>query len=811
MAPYTDKESGDLTPVIKTPAAGPRPDKGQMPDDELQTLVSGLIQSSRQYIELEITPERAKATRYYKSEPFGNEKPGRSQFVVSEVHDGVQAVLPHMLRTIFSAGERPLEYRPRPTTSEQAKTRQEAAEQATDFISYVFSEENEGYVLTEDVLKDGLIRKHGIFKWGWEDEVEQTQETVEKATMDDLALLAAEPGIEISLLRPNADGTLNAEITRKSGRAGAWICAVKPEEFLAVRETNRLKYSLFVAHQTRLTEGELLKLGVSQKDIDEHGGDDPNLRDDELALERDPETGTGQDVEAGKANQRHLWVEGYARIDFDGDGYAELRKVCALGPAHHVVFNNPTDELPFAVWCPDREPHSLMNGRSWADRLMDMQRLKSQLMRTMLDSAAQAVNTRKWFKEGDANFADLMSTQLGAPIRTRSGPNAVGEFAHSFMGKELLSVLQLTDDIVERRTGINRGAAGMDANALQSSTRAAVVAAVTASQAQQEMLVRSFVEQAMKPLFRGLLKLYAKHKPEPQLVRLRGKWVSVDPRTWDADMDVQVNVALGSGLLEEKLATLEAIVAQQKEFLQLLGPNNPLVNFKQLRDTLAEALALRGKIDASRYFKEITDEQIKQLEQAAAQAEPQKSPEQMLAEAQIQIEQAKAQAKMQGDQMKAQLTAQLEQHKAQLELQLKEKEAQLKIEIERMKLDIEREKIRLEDDRERDKQAADIALKIAELETMAGVELNEQAISAHIERERIQTQAAGTNEKIAAGERTAGEKIKSGERIARAKERVTAAQKAAKEPAAKKPKRRKVRVNRGTDGRPESYDIEDTE
>jgi hypothetical protein len=816
VASYSDKETGDTTPVIKTPAAGPRPDKGEMPKEELQTLFTGLVEASRQYIDLELTPDRAKATRYYKSEPFGNEKPGRSAFVVSEVHDGVQAVLPNMLRVVFSAGERALEFRPRPTTPQQAPARQAGAEQATDYIQYVFAEENEGYLRCEDVMKDGLIRKHGIFKWGWEDNVNITQEKVDSVTVDDLALLAQDPEVTITIVRPNKDGvTVSAELTRKSDRSGPWIRAVKPEELIAVRETSDLRESIFVGHQSRLTEGELLAMGVTAKDIKEHGGDDPNLRDDELAMERDPESGSGQDVDAGAANQRHLYVEGYARIDFDGDGHAELRKVCGLGPAFHIVHNDPVDELPFSVWCPDREPHSLMNGRSWADRLMDMQRLKSQLMRHMLDSASASLFPRKWYKEGDANLADLLSTQLGSPIRTRTGPNAVGEFVHTFMGKELLPVLELTNDIVERRTGINRGAAGMDANALQSSTRAAVAAAVTASQAQQEMLVRGFVEQAMKPMFRGLLKLYAKHKPEARLVKLRGQWVQVNPASWDADMDVQVNVALGSGLMEEKLQTLAEIAGQQKELLQSLGPNNPLVNYKQLRDTMAEALALRGKIDASRYFKEITDDQMKQMEDAAANTPPQPSPEEMIAQAQIQIEQAKAQAKMQTDQAKMQMTAQLEQHKAQLEIELKKQEAMLKLEVEKVKAEIEREKVRLEDDRERDKQAADIQLKIAEMELQYGVDLTELEITAQIERERMQSQAAGTNEKIASSERQNEQKIQASERIAQTKEKATAGKakrvvsKGTKEPA--KPRKRRVSVERGPDGKASGYTIEDQE
>jgi hypothetical protein len=341
----------------------------------------------------------------------------------------------------------------------------------------------------------------------------------------------------------------------------------------------------------------------------------------------------------------------------------------------------------------------------------------------------------------------------------------VGEFAHSFLGKELIPVLAMADDIVERRTGQSKGAVNMDADALQSSTPAAVAAAVGAAQAQQELLVRGFAECALKPMFRGILKLLVEHQPRAQMVRLRGKWAEVDPRSWDANMDVQVNVTLGSGLSEEKIATLMEISAKQEGIMQMLGQNNPLVNIKQYRDTLVEMIALRGRKDGSKYFKVVTDEQVQQLEQAAAQQPPPPDPEMMKAQAQMQLEQMKTQAQMQTEKMKAETQAQLEQVKAQIEVQREAAEAELamaleqekskgqreieqlqawqKMEVEQIKVAVEREKMLLEDDRERDKQAGDIQLKIKEMELTHMVDLSELEITSQIERERIQSQAAG--------------------------------------------------------------------
>jgi hypothetical protein len=803
---YNDSIGADLTPVIKTPAAGPRRGKGKMPDTELQSLVEGLVSSARQYIRLEVTPKRTLATKYYNREPFGNEQKGRSQFIMAEVHDSVQAVLPAMLRQIFGP-EAPVEF-----TAKRPEVVDQAA-QVTDYIRYVF-ERGDGFLETRNNIMDGLIRRHGIWKWGWDESADVCHERFVGSKDEFAELLANTPGTEPTSVTDNPDGTITAEYTMTYPGGKPWFCTVPPEEFIAVRESRGLRDTIMVGHQTRMTTGELLELGIPESFIKAHGGDDPSLRDDELAMERSPNSGAGADTDAGEANVRHIYVELYAMLDYDGDGVAELRKIIAVGPGFTVVpgdkFNTPADDLPFSVWCPDPEPHSLMGGRSWADRTMDLQRLNSQLMRGMLDSASAAIYTRKWYKEGDANLADLLSTQIGAPIRTRSGGNAVGEFAHSFMGKELLPVLQLTQDIVERRTGQTKGAAQLDASALQSSTQTGVSAVLGAAQAQQEMLCRIYAETSLKPLFKGLLKLFVKYKPQAAVVKLRGQWITVDPVQWDPNMDVTVNVMLGAGMTEEKLQTLFDIATKQEQILEKLGQNNPIVSIKQYRDTLAEMAALRGKKDPSRYFKVITDQQMQAIEQAAANAPPPPNPEMVKVQAQMQLEQMKHQAQVQADQQKAQITAQLEQAKAEIEVQREAREAQ-------QKMVIEQHKAQIEDQRERDKLAADTQLRLLELELKYQVDLSEIQIDAQINREKMALQANVEGAKIDSAERVAAQGNATKEKVAtdgnKTKERV-----ATQKPAAgkvgtpgRKPVKRKFSVSRGADGKINGGTIEDSE
>ena len=685
----------------RTPSAGPRPDKGKMDDTELQSVVNGLVAAAVQYVDGELSPERATATNYYMARPFGNEEQGRSQIVLTEVRDGVQAIIPPILRAV-AGSERVVEFRP------DRKETVPQAEQATDFVNYVFLEDNPGILNTLAVLKDGLVRKTGIFKWGWDDTSEVTQHRMENMTQEQIMLLAQDAEVEITTVEPAGEAPppapggapiplFHVELKRtvRDGRARVW--AIPPEEFIITRDARTVEEALFVGHRTRKTRGELVAMGISDKDIDEHGGDDPSLQDNEEAIARTvDEIGKGDAPEAGAANDKILYVEGYARIDVDGDGYAELRKVNCIGGAYHVVGTpEPVDLAPFAVFCPDPEPHTWV-GLSWADRLMDMQKVKSALLRGGLDSLAASIHPRTAYVEGQVNLADILNTAIGAPIRMKT-QGAVQELTHSFTGKEAFPVLQYCDDVVERRTGQSKGAAMMDADALQSSTKSAVTAAVTAAQAQQELLTYIFAE-TLRKVFAGLLKLLVAHQPRARMIRLRGNFVEVDPRTWDATMDVQINVALGAGLVEEKLATLEQIYTAQAAIMAQ-APDNPLVGWVELRNTLAKATELRGWKNSDQFFKQVTQQQLDQAAQAKAQQAPQQSPEMVLAQAQMAIERMKAEAAIARDKA----AGERDLLKAKTELELKRRE------------------IMLEDDRQRDKQASDAVVALRKIAADSGV------------------------------------------------------------------------------------------
>jgi hypothetical protein len=259
-------------------------------------------------------------------------------------------------------------------------------------------------------------------------------------------------------------------------------------------------------------------------------------------------------------------------------------------------------------------------------------------MRNTLDSLSQSINPRMAVVEGQASIEDVMNTETGAIIRMNQ-PNAVTPLTMPFVGQAAFPVLQYMDQIKQSRTGISAASQGLDPDALTNSTATGVNATVQAAQQHIEMIARLFAETGLKDLMKGVLKLVVQHQDQARMVRLTNEFVQLDPRGWDSGMDVMVNVALGRGTDQARMAMLTQIAQQQREALGELGPINPLTDLQKLYNTLAEITTLAGFKDTSQFWSDPNDFQ------PPPPQPPQPDINQMLIQAQIAEIQADVQMK----------------------------------------------------------------------------------------------------------------------------------------------------------------------
>jgi hypothetical protein len=678
------------------------PEDEAMTDEQLQNIVMGEIDDAQAYIDDTISPERATAGQYYKGEPFGNEEEGRSQVVSMDVRDTVQAIMPSIMRVFFGSSS-VVEFAP--NGPEDVAN----AEQATDYVNYCLTRDNNLFFHAYAMFKDALIRKNGFGKVWWDEK--ETVKTYEIEGIDENAymVLMSDPTVELreveveygetEAMTPEGIVTViqtpiySATVVRKTTEGRLNMQALPPEELLIDRRAKSMKDFSFIGHRRYMTVSELVQMGYEQDEVETLGFEtQDDFEGNEEAFYRNPQAtilGAGRtDV----ASRKVLYIEGYIYVDMDGDGIAELRKVCVGGTAFKLLHQEAVDDHPFFDFCPDPEPHTFF-GMSIADVVMDIQRIKSSLLRNTLDSLAQSIYPRMGVVEGQASIEDVLNTEVGGIIRMKS-QGAVQPFVTPNVSQAAFPMLEYMDQVKESRTGINKASAGLDANALNGATATAVNATVTAAQQHIELICRMFAETGFKTLMDKSLKLLVKHQDKPRMVRLRNEFVPIDPRVWDADMDVVVNVALGTGSDEQKMGFLNVIAQKQEMILQQLGPmNNPLVSLGGYYNTLEQMLAIAGFKDVSQFF---TDPQNFQ---PPAPTPPPPSPEAILAQVQAQSIQADIQKKA-----------------AELELQ--------------------REDMLLKDDRERDKLDAEVMLKSAEIEAKYGSQVNTANIQALMQRDR---------------------------------------------------------------------------
>jgi hypothetical protein len=672
-------------------------------EEELQGVLKSEMDDAKDFID-QIDQDRADATDYYLGNSPTAQSSMQSEFVSTDVRDSVLFMLPSIMRTFFGT-TKIVEFIPHGPEDIQL------AKQQTDYINYVIQQKNPGFKVLYDAFKDALIRKTGFVKAYWDDSITASTHEYTDISPEAYQALTLDPNVEVieekiemqsmTIMNPETGEEITQEtpasydvkIRRVKAKDQVVIEAVPTEEILISRHARDLNSSPYVAHRMVKTVSDLVAMGYDKEQMEEFAGSGSAVDEDSYDLEqaRNPYADfTGVD-RADSNSKSVLYIEHYVFYDLDGDGIDERIRVCTVGNGLNIVNSTPWDDLPITLFCPDPEPHTSI-GSCPADYLMPIQAAKSQIMRDTLDSLGHAIFPRMGIVEGQVNIDDVLNTDIGQPIRMRA-PGMVQPFSVPFVGKEAFPVLSYLDEAKENRTGVSKASAGLNAEALQSTTSAAVSATMSGAQGRVELICRHFAD-GMKDLFKLVNSLVIKHQEGQDMMRLNNEFIPVDPRYWDADKDMVINVGISKNSDEEKFQVLTALSQKQEQILQTLGPNNPLVNLQQYANTLTKMIEMAGFKDATTFINTTVPPMPPQPQEPAKP-----SPEEMLAQAEA---------------MKAQNLAQ---------------KAIIDAETDRMK-------IIMDDDRNRDEHEADLKLKIAELQAKYGAQVNVAEINAIMERDR---------------------------------------------------------------------------
>lgn len=675
------------------------PDDRPMSDEEFRYIVYQAIDDSQTYIDSYIAPEREAAMSYYLGNALGNEEEGRSQVIMTEVRDTVLAMLPSLLR-IFTGGDKILEFVPK--NAEDVAS----AEQATDLINYIFMQENSGFRILHDAMKDALILKTGILTWYKLDDESVEYYSYSGLSLAEANLITQDKDVTVDTYVEETDLLTGEQVIsmtiRRTQRTPRYIVeCVPPEQFLIDNEATSINDAVYVGRRRLVTISDLVAMGYNRDDVEMNAGTGGFEMNQEVIV-RNPadQSFFGITQTSDETTDKVFYVESYIRVDRDGDGIAELHKVCTIGNGSYILHDEVVQSAPFSILEPDPTPHTIF-GKSIADQTMDLQLIKSSIMRNTLDSLAQSIHPRTVVVENQVNMDDVLNNETGAIIRARN-VGAVQPFSTPFVGQSALGVMAYLDEVKTQRTGISRTTQGLDADVLQSTTRAAVQAQLSASQDRIEMIARLFAD-GLKLCFQGMLQMVIQHQDKAKIVRLRNKFVPIDPRGWNASMDMVVNIALGRGSDEMRLMGLQQIAQMQQMTIEKYGPNNPLVDLTQFRNTLAQMTTLQGFMDPSQFWKEVDPASVQAFMQQMSQGQNRPDPATMLAQ-------------VEAEKIKADMI------------------------ISAAKQELERQKAVADADLQRDKLITDSLLKAAEIQAKYGAQVDIASIRGEIDRQRTEIQ-----------------------------------------------------------------------
>jgi hypothetical protein len=729
----------------------------RLTDDEIRTLTDAEIQDATSFVSGDIARDRAKAEYYFLGLPKGDLSPpeieGRSSVVDTTVRNTVLGMEAPLIKT-FCGTENVVEF------SETQPEDAEKAKLATEYLNYILRKKNPGFQIISTWIRDSLLQKVGFIKVWWDDSAIESTEEYRAQSPEQLAMLLDDDEIEVTaqkayedeeaakakqkqldqihqqIMQMQGDPQLMQviaqyeqleaqpvpmlyDITVKRTKSGGRLCIenVPYDEMLVSRKCKRMDDDTFKAHRVIRTIGYLRAAGY--KNVGDITSDESAWVTTE-ATERSQTSGGNQSMlnsgSLADPDMREVWItECYVKADIDGSGIAEWRKIVRAGKS--LLENEPVDENPFVALHSIPLAHRFF-GMSPADLAIPAQRLKTSLKRAALDNMYLQVNGRYFAVEGQVNLDDLLNSRPGGVVRIKN-QGAVGRLDQG-MGDiaGAMAMLENAELDAEESTGWSRSSQG--GNGLQLSQTATQSNIITnRADSRVEMISRTMAETGFTDLFRKMLRLVTQYQNKAEQAKLGGKWVSIDPREWTNQFDLDIHVGLGTGNKDQQVQHLMALSQQQQLGLQV-GTTTP-ENVYHAQVKFAEALGFKN--GGEQFFTDPSK---------MPPRPPPVDPNVVKAQTDQQKHQAELQFKMQQGQADREHAAQIEQIKAQMQIAVdrsrQEAEAQqhaLKVqneaELARMQEELRhvQENARIELERWKAQLASDTSIYIAQLNNQA--------------------------------------------------------------------------------------------
>ena len=640
----------------------------------------------------------------YEGNPYGDEVPERSKVVSNDVMDVVEADMPSLAR-IFLGPAEILKFKPNKSNDEDIKE----ADDKTKYVNWQIREQDWSFSVLHGFIKNAEIQKISVLKYFIEETTEVEEHKKSGISNEELVIfensLKGENVKNVEIVREEENGTEENTVVVKVERTvkAVKLINVPLENFRMTKNAASKDTAPLVGDVSLMTRGELMALGFSRDVVDSLNLAGDVQENSRLKDIRDESEGGADDPPIGNdwANEEVEVQDLYPTVDYDGDGISERRHVMRSGDV--ILINEVFNHVPYAVMPAILMPHKAV-GKSRAEITAPTARVKTAILRGVNDNI-YAVNNPRMGANRNVNMDDLLVMRPNGVVRsTTETPigNDLLPIQIPYIGDKALQVVQYWDQARAQSTGSLTASQGLDADALSKETATRFTGVEKASTGKVELVARVMAETGFRQLYEGVAWLDANYQDTETEIEVLGVELKVNPADWKYKHSVVSKVGLGAGDDEKKLQTMSAMWVVHQ---QLQAANSPMTDEVKRFNVLKNMVTASGEPEIGEFFND--PERPEQL--VTAQNEILTGLVQQLQEQVQQLQNPLAEAET-------------------IRAKAKLVEAQGKQSIDVGKLTEDQRQFNIDTAQKQDQFNKELALKITELETKFGEQLDKNFV-----------------------------------------------------------------------------------
>lgn len=612
-------------------------------EDEARQELDAAIKFQKQVI----VPNRTENWDRYYGRDLGNEVKGRSTYISRDLLETIEWILPNLIQ-LFTAMDHKFRVK---IFSEQdtGLTPQQLGEGLLNqiYVDLSTDEETGLFTVFYTWFKDALVSGSAYAKLFWEEDytLEKFDTVVDEIGFDELS---ATPEVTIKSSRMEPSGQVQVEGTYERISKDQLVCDNTPHwEFVYEEHARSMNDEYGKGLVTVVTLDFLRRINKAYSTDEE-----PYFHNLDFVEATAPSSDSFHNIdsemkkyyeyevlnefvgaEAKGPKRRVQLTEWYTRIDINGDGFLEDVKIFIANGVMLRWEINEVNFIPYSKLSPIIDCYKFQ-GIAYSDLIVELQNLKTMLMRKMLDNF-DLTNSGRWFIKPGTPI-DLKRFLENVPGDVfRVNPENAQNIAPAGFDRSNLSLLEYIETIKENRTGSTRYNQGTDASTLNQ-TAHGVQTIMNASLKRIELIGRLFAEGGLKDFFKKAILLYQKNLKQPFTTEIDGEEYTISPEMIQGRIEILADMGTEAQMGQaesQKLLQMSAVL------MDLNSKYPGLVSAEKVRNLAVKYVALLG-YESSTYIS--SSKEFQQAQQARQELQEE------MQSMQMQLERAKLELEREG-------------------------------------------------------------------------------------------------------------------------------------------------------------------